>query len=222
MNIRWFGQACFLVTSSTGARILMDPFGQGFGYPVPRVEAECVTISHSHVDHSNAEAVTGAPEILRAPGRWSIAGVELQGVQTYHDAVEGRKRGPNIVFRLEMDGLALCHSGDLGHPLDEARLAELGKVDILLLHVGGGFAQTVEEAVELRRRLGAAVTVPMHYRTPAMGLGGLFFKPVERFIAAAGEEPRRVRRLDREGVAEIDVDRTSLARMAGIAVLGYR
>ena len=43
--------------------------------------------------------------------------------------------------------------------------AEIGKVDVLLLPVGGTFAISAAGAVEVRGQLQPAITIPMHYRT---------------------------------------------------------
>ena len=118
MKIRWFGQACFLLTSSAGTRLLMDPFGRGMGYKVPRVEADVVTISHHHSDHDNTGAVLGADfACIDRPGSFREGGLEILGIPTFHDKVHGKKRGPNVVYRVTIDGIAVCHCGDLGHAL---------------------------------------------------------------------------------------------------------
>ena len=44
LTLRWFGHAFFLVTSSDGVRVAMDPFGD-VGYSVPEVAANVVTVS---------------------------------------------------------------------------------------------------------------------------------------------------------------------------------
>ncbi|MBU6389889.1 MBL fold metallo-hydrolase, partial [Patescibacteria group bacterium] len=75
------------------------------------------------------------------------------------------ERGNNIVFVIEADGIRLCHLGDLGHFLSETQLAELGRIDILLIPVGGHFTLEPEEAAELAEKISAAITIPMHYKT---------------------------------------------------------
>ena len=64
LTLRWFGHAFFLVTSSDGVRVAMDPFGD-IGYPVPEVGADVVTVSHEHGDHNTPDRLAGSPAILR-------------------------------------------------------------------------------------------------------------------------------------------------------------
>ena len=49
MKIKWLGHSCFLITSSTGVRILTDPFDETVGYKVPEAEVDIVTTSHDHL-----------------------------------------------------------------------------------------------------------------------------------------------------------------------------
>ncbi|MER3461102.1 MAG: hypothetical protein C4303_08465 [candidate division GAL15 bacterium] len=65
MKITYFGHACFLLESREGKRILIDPFNEQVGYPVPRVAADLVLVSHEHFDHNHVQAVTGSPRIIR-------------------------------------------------------------------------------------------------------------------------------------------------------------
>ncbi len=213
MKIRWFGQACFLLTSSAGTRLLMDPFGKGMGYSVPSFEAEVVTISHHHFDHDNTGAVGGEFACIDRPGSFREGGLEILGIPTFHDKVQGKKRGPNVVYRVTMDGINVCHCGDLGHQLSPEQIDALGKVDVLLVPVGGRVALDGAEADELRRARSPAITIPMHYRTKAMCLVGLLFARVDLFLALSGEKPRRAR--------ELDLEASSLAREAGIVVMDY-
>ena len=96
-------------------------------------------------------------------GTARIKGIEFKGISSYHDDAEGRKRGANIMFCLEVDGIAVCHLGDLGHALGDKQVAELGKVDILLVPVGGYYTIGVKVATEVCNQLKPKVIIPMHW-----------------------------------------------------------
>src|SRR6267154_5984844 len=65
-RLTWFGQSCFLLETTTGTRILMDPIAKGIGYPLPApLKVDAVTISHEHADHNNLGLVSGRPKVLR-------------------------------------------------------------------------------------------------------------------------------------------------------------
>lgn len=174
-TLRWFGHAFFLLTSAQGVRVALDPFGE-IGYPMPEVTADVVTVSHAHADHAGVERVAGSPVVLRGlsadGGDWSAISYRLKDVQittlpAYHDDVQGRTRGLNTIFIVETNGLRLAHLSDIGHTLSEADLEAMGRIDVLLIPVGGKFSIDGREAKEVMSRLDPRVTIPIHYKTAA-------------------------------------------------------
>ena len=175
LTLRWFGHAFFVVTSSDGVRVAMDPFGD-IGYPMPEVDADVVTVSHGHGDHNGADRLAGSPAILRgleAGGAdWNAISYDLRDVRitalpAYHDNVEGRKRGLNSIFIVEIGGLRLAHLSDIGHTLSAETLEDMGRIDILLVPVGGIFSIDGRQAIDIMTRLRPAITIPIHYKTAA-------------------------------------------------------
>ena len=214
MLLKWFGQSCFLMTSQAGTRVLMDPFGKGLGYRVPQLQADIVTTSHNHFDHNNIAAVKGNFSHIDTRGTYTHKDIGINGTLTCHDKVQGANRGSNIVFTFSVDGLRVCHCGDLGHVLTPEQMSAIGRVDVLLVPVGGNFTINAAEAMEVRKQLNPAITIPMHFRTRSMGLLGLMFAPVDKFLARAGTPARELE--------ELWVDQESLADNAGIVLLKYK
>ncbi len=180
MKIRWFGQACFLIESEKGIRIVTDPFNSSLGYKIPPLEADMVTISHEHYDHNATDQVKGKPEIVRGVGEKKIKDIAIKGVDTFHDKAQGAQRGKNTVFSFEIDGMKIVHLGDLGHILTKEQIGAIGEVDILLIPVGGTFTLDAQEATQVVGQLKPKITIPMHYKTPAIDLP---IEGVERFLS---------------------------------------
>ncbi len=165
MKIKWLGHASFLITSDTGIKIITDPYtpgGFGLDYGEIKESADIVTVSHEHGDHNNAAAVGGNPEVVKEAAE--IKGIKFNGIPTYHDEAGGNQRGNNVIFCFEVDGVKVCHLGDLGHQLSEQQVAEIGKVDILLIPVGGNFTVDAKVATEVCGKLAPKVILPMHYQ----------------------------------------------------------
>jgi L-ascorbate metabolism protein UlaG (beta-lactamase superfamily) len=213
MKIKWFGQSCFRLTSENGIKIVMDPYANMLGYKLPEIEANIVTTSHDHSDHNNVGAVKGDFVHIKDPGVFSQEGIGIKGVQTFHDKVSGTKRGKNIVYNFRIDGLNVCHCGDLGHLLSLEQINEIGKVDILLLPIGGRVTLDASGAAEVMKQLNPAVVIPMHYRTKAMGILGFIFGKVDTFIT--------VSKKDAKNYKELDVNLSNIKDLPGIAVLQY-
>jgi len=165
MKIKYLGHACFMITSETGVRIITDPYATGGGIKYGEIteSADIVTVSHDHSDHNNVAAVGGKPEIVR--GTTKIKEIEFTGIPSYHDEVGGSKRGKNTMLCFEVDGIRVCHLGDLGHQLGDKQVTELGKIDILLIPVGGYYTIDAKVATQVCNQLKPKVIIPMHFRT---------------------------------------------------------
>jgi L-ascorbate metabolism protein UlaG (beta-lactamase superfamily) len=167
MKVKWLGHACFAITSETGTKVITDPYTPGpFGLHYRSINegADIVTVSHDHDDHNNVSAVKGKPQVVKGGGSHSIQGMEFRGIDCYHDDVRGKKRGANTIFCFTVDGIRVCHLGDLGHALTEQNYADIGAVDLLLVPVGGNFTIDAKIAAETCRTLNPRVVIPMHYR----------------------------------------------------------
>src|SRR5207247_4753526 len=94
------------------------------------MDAEVVTVSHEHENHSYTQVVRDGAYEIRGPGEYEVAGVSVIGVPTYHDADKGVKHGRNTVYLIEIDDVGLCHLGDSGHRLDDAVVEEGQSSDV--------------------------------------------------------------------------------------------
>lgn len=211
MKIKWLGHACFLLTSADGTRVLTDPFNESVGYKVPRTEADIVTTSHDHYDHNYVAAVQGEYVHFNATGNFVAKDIEITGIGTYHDREYGQKRGSNVVFIFTIDGLRICHLGDLGHLLSDAQIKEIGPVDVLLIPVGGTYTIDYKEAAELVRLINPKLVIPMHYKTPALGFN---IDEVNRFLDATGN-------VEYARKQEIELDENSFTSLSKVIVLDY-
>ena len=165
MKIKWLAHAAFLITTDSGTRIITDPYETVKGLNHGKIEesADIVTTSHDHGDHNNVAAVQGNPQVVR--GTTEARGVKIKAIATAHDNSGGSERGRNTIFCFEVDGLNVCHAGDLGHLLTDEQAAAIGAVDILLIPVGGHFTIDARTADRVCDQLKPKVIIPMHYKT---------------------------------------------------------
>ncbi len=113
MKLKWLGHSCFLLTADNGVRVLTDPFDSSVGYNVPEVAAYIVSTSHDHFDHSYIQAVQGDFLHVNKTGNFSHKGIDITGVAAFHDAENGAQRGKNTIYKFIIDGIHVCHCGDL-------------------------------------------------------------------------------------------------------------
>lgn len=212
MKIKWLGHSCFLITGGNGVRILTDPFDETVGYQLPAVEADIVTSSHDHFDHNHIGVVKGDFVHLNEPGPYRERDIEIRGIGSYHDGQGGQKRGDNIIFTFRLEGISVCHLGDLGHLLEDEQIRAIGPVDILLVPVGGTYTIDYRQAVDLIGQLEPKLVIPMHYKTPAMGFD---IDGVDKFLKEYGVEAYEA------GSQEIDLSATSLNDYGRVILLNY-
>jgi len=170
-SIRWLGQSCFLITSKTGLSILTDPYAPQTGYaPLkPRADSPAiVTVSHEHADHNATNEVQGKFEVVRGAGAKTIKGIPITGIAASHGtSPQGQALGHDTIFVIQVDGLRICHLGDLGTLLSAGQLKQIGRVDILMIPVGGYYTIDAAKALKVIGQLKPRVVIPMHYPTPA-------------------------------------------------------
>jgi len=182
MEISWLGHSCFRIKGSQGV-IITDPYSPDLGYSLDKPTANIVTVSHQHPGHSYVPGVGGEPRLITRPGEYEIGGILILGIITFHDGEGGAKSGKNTVYIIEVDDIAICHLGDLGHVLTGEQIEEIGNVDVLLLPVGGVSTINAPLAAEVVRQLEPKIVVPMHYKTPALVRK---LEPVDRFLKEIG------------------------------------
>ena len=168
MQITWYGHSCFLLTADNGYSILTDPCDRETGYELHDIVCDAVTVSHDHHDHNCLASVAGSPLVIRTPGEHQAGDLKVTGFSSYHDDQSGARRGENIVFLYQIDGLKVLHLGDLGHMLSDDIIETIGAVDVLLAPIGGVFTINAKTATALADQLKAKVLIPMHYKTPAL------------------------------------------------------
>ncbi len=160
MTITWLGHSSFLLESG-GFRALLDPYHEVQGLPDVEAEADAVYCSHDHFDHAWTE------NVRLTSGRENP--FTVREIATFHDGQGGALRGANIVRTFTAGGLTVAHLGDLGHPLSDAQLAEIGHCDAVLIPVGGFYTIDAAQAKQAADAIGAGVVIPMHYRKGPVG-----------------------------------------------------
>jgi|DewCreStandDraft_1066081.scaffolds.fasta_scaffold00790_14 L-ascorbate metabolism protein UlaG (beta-lactamase superfamily) len=184
MELVWYGHACFRLRGKD-ATVITDPFDRRLGLPLPRMQADIVTVSNDRPDHSNVAAVGGSPRVVDGPGEYDIAGVVIAGIAT-QKREPGRARAPrprNTAYVIEIDGLTVCHLGDLADVPDAAVVEQIGNIDVLLIPVGGHETINATQATEVISLLEPRLVVPMHFRTPELAIE---LDPIEPFVREMG------------------------------------
>ena len=144
MKLTWYGHSCFMLESRAGT-VVFDPYADGFprGLKLPQLTADLVLCSHGHGDHNAEDKVT-------LTGQQTDYTVET--LCCFHDDVQGKKRGENLIRIVSGGGARVAHLGDVGHMLPP------GQIKVIPMHYRGedfGFDEidTVEPFVKLSKNV---------------------------------------------------------------------
>lgn len=218
MDIIPLGLSSFKLKGKT-ASVVCDPYDSAMvGLKFPKhTSADIVTVSHGHPDHnciSIVEAANGSkPIVFEGPGEYEARGVEITGVETFHDAKNGAERGKNTIFRVDIDGISVVHCGDLGHRLTDEQIEHIENTDILLIPVAGTYTIDAEAAAEVINQLEPMIVIPMHYKRAGMNekiFGQL--STCEVFLKEIGQEKV-------EPVSKLSVTKDKLPQEMQVVVL---
>lgn len=190
MEVYPLGHSSFRIKGKA-ATLVTDPYDPAMvGLKFPKLDTvDIVTLSHNHGDHNAVGNISGTPFVVSGPGEYEVKAVTITGVATYHDDKEGVERGKNVAYLITLDGVHVCHLGDLGHKLTDAQLTAIGDVDILLVPVGGFYTIDSQVASQVVAQLEPRIIIPMHYFRPGLkeeAFGKL--ATVDKFLKEMGVE----------------------------------
>jgi L-ascorbate metabolism protein UlaG (beta-lactamase superfamily) len=195
VQVRWFGQSAFALAGGANT-VFIDPFGdmkaaqaRGMTWNYPAIAdatADLLLVTHEHGDHNAVEVIGGVTQTIRSSaGTFDTPAGRVVGIASEHDAVAGTKRGANVIYLLETDGIRVCHMGDFGQTgLRAEQRDAIGRVDLLFVPVGGMATIDGRAAAQLVEQLSPSWVVPMHYRTPAIS----FLETLDGFLDAVKGE----------------------------------
>jgi L-ascorbate metabolism protein UlaG (beta-lactamase superfamily) len=171
MELTWYGRTCVRLKGKD-AVVVADPYQAVVGPTGRGITGEIVT--YSHPDDAPLPKAKGKPSrdgstllpssleesfVLDGPGEYEVRHVLITGVRTWRDDERGARRGRNLAFVVELDGLHAVHLGDIGHTLTEEKVSEIGSVDIACVPLGGALAPA--KAAELISQLEPKIVVPI-------------------------------------------------------------
>jgi len=187
VEIIWLGRNCFRLKGRDGA-VITDPCPPSSGYRIGKQPADIVTLSlRDDPGYSHVEGVAPGARVLDAPGEYEVGGILVTGI-----AVSRTSDSRTIAFVVEIDGIRICHLGLATNPPTAPVLEELGKVDILLIPVGGLNALSGAAAQDVMTTIDPGIAIPMNYKT---SVEKLELDGVDRFLRETGSKTEPVPRL---------------------------
>ncbi len=214
VGITFLGHAAFRIETPEGVSAVTDFAGWWGEGGAPDV----VTMNKAHTTHWTPAPDPRIPHVL--PG-WNPQGgaadhyLELgdllvrnvpTDIRTWSGEVEAFG---NSIFIFEVAGLCIGHLGHLHHKPTDAHYGMIGRLDIVLAPVDGGYTMNLPAMIEVLKRLRARVVIPMHWFGPAN---------LERFLAGMSGDFE----ITEARSASIVVSRDTLPQRPRVVVLAGR
>ncbi|OOM81680.1 metal-dependent hydrolase [Clostridium puniceum] len=170
MQIIWYGYSSFLIKTSIGKRILIDPFDNPNGCKNNFPQCDLVTTSSSYYNNLYLNSHNPTAKVINEAGTFYMDSLEIEGLNSFQDKYNGFKRGPNIIYIFKDNKYSVCHLGNLGHIPSSSVLEKLRNIDILLIPIGGNFTLNGLDATKLCNLICPKYIIPMHYKTNSTSL----------------------------------------------------
>ena len=90
----------------------------------------------------------------------------------------GMEKDGNSIFIFEVAGLCIGHLGHLHTGLTDAHYAAIGRLDVLMVPVDGGYTSSLNNMSGIAERLYSSLILPMHRNAT----------PMAEFLALMGKE----------------------------------
>lgn len=217
VTITYVGHSTYVVDTPGGVRIATDFNGY---YRVPGRLPDVVTMNRAHSTHYTLNPDPGIQHVLHG---WADSGaakhelvvgdVFIRNVTTDIRRFVGRWDGGSVamqpdgnsIFIFEAAGLCIGHLGHLHHRLEDHHIAEIGRLDIVMVPIDGGLTMSLDGMSEMAKRLRSSVVLPMHR------LG----TPMEDFMSRM----RAQFEIDRRGERFFTISRQTLPKAPTIVIL---
>ena len=173
VGLTFVGHATFLIETPGGVRAATDYND----YVRPNLPLDLVTMNRAHSTHYTDRPDGRIAQVLRGwnpdggPARHdvTVGDLRVRNVSTnirrwgYGSGEGGTDFDGNSIFVFEAGGLCIAHLGHLHHPLEASHLRKVGRVDVVLVPVDGGYTLDMDGMMEVLAGLDAKLMIPMHY-----------------------------------------------------------
>ena len=199
MEIAWYGSSCFRLRDRNTIA-LADPYLPDPKFQNLQIKTDLISVSQPSRERRNV--VPNARKsyyVIDGPGEYEVGGIFVNAVW---NGPNGRTDGapPSLICTFAIDGVAICHLGQLEAPPSKELLEAITPVDVLIIPPGGRGKLSGVQAARIVSATSPKVVIPMEYAPGERENGG---DGIDSFLREAGLEAG-------EPVSAISLSRTTL------------
>ena len=183
MDIQFYGANC-IVISNKQVRLVFDDNLESLGAKSVVKEGDVCLFTSVH-----SGLVPQAKMLIDMPGEYEINGVNICGIQARaHLDVETDRNA--VMYKVTVGDVRVLVTGHIFPKLSEAKLEDIGLVDIMLVPVGGnGYTLDPEGALQIIKQVEPKLVVPTHYADSALQYE-VPQKSLDEALKTIGMEPK--------------------------------
>jgi len=151
MELTFHGRSCIRIRGRDATVVVDPPAGQPAG---SRAVPDIVVRTDGETDPDKLRPAAGRPQEVSGPGEFEVRGVGIFGMPA----------GETMLMRIEVDDVRVVAAGRLARQLQEDEIDALGRVDVLVVPVGGGDSLSATDATKVVNAVEPAIVVPVRYR----------------------------------------------------------
>jgi L-ascorbate metabolism protein UlaG (beta-lactamase superfamily) len=165
MEIAWFGSGCFRLRDRNTIAVT-DPYLPDPSFQNLQIKADVTTLSligpkiRKLVAATRSEVYT-----IQGPGEYEIGGIFVRGLPAHRPSAESNGQGAGFVYRYTVDGVSVCHLGQLSAPPDQGVIDQFASPDVLIIPPGGRGSFNRADAIRLVSTMTPSYVIPMGYAT---------------------------------------------------------
>ncbi|MDP6349021.1 MAG: MBL fold metallo-hydrolase [Chloroflexota bacterium] len=163
MEIAWFGSGCFRLRDRNTIAVT-DPYLPDPSFQNLQIKADVTTLSLIGPKIRKLVAAS-RPEVytIQEPGEYEIGGIFVRGLPTHRPSVESNGQSAGFVYRYTVDGVSVCHLGQLNAPPDQEVIDQFGSPQVLIVPPGGRGSLSRADAIRLVSAMTPSYVIPMGY-----------------------------------------------------------
>ncbi|HWT56031.1 MAG TPA: MBL fold metallo-hydrolase [Candidatus Microsaccharimonas sp.] len=162
MDLQFYGANCVVLTYK-GTRVVIDDVPAAYGSKSVLRAGDLALFSGTH-----DTVKTEVKLLVDAPGEYEVGDVSVHGVAAQaHVDEKGTKNA--TMFKVTAGDMHVLFAGNIDPNVSEAQLEALGKVDVLVVPVGGnGLTLDPIGALKVIKEVEPKMVIPVHYADKAL------------------------------------------------------
>lgn len=157
MDIQFYGANCIAITTKQIRLVFDDTLAQLGAKSVSKEGDVCLfTTAHP-------ERVKGSKMTIDMAGEYEISGVNIRGIQA-RAHMDGEHERSATMYKVTLGEVKVLVIGHIYPKMSDAKLEDIGLVDVLLVPVGGtGYTMDPTGAMQVVKAIDPKIFVPTHY-----------------------------------------------------------